>query len=508
LTLTKEWLNRFAWPTSLLTGHPLAVAHRGASDHAPENTLKAFQIAANLSAEMWELDIRLSADGVCVVVHDEDLTRIAERPLRVSDAQWQELCSIALAEGQYIPRLEQVIELARQTGCGLYIEIKSAGAGPLAWRLLQRANFRFACLASFNLNWIKELRKLGCEYPLGVLVPGHTDPLACINGVSVDIVHLCWRNASENPHELLTDSLLQSLRDRDKQVVLWHEERSHVLDAILKKPIMGICSNRPEVLKPYKQSAKHQIDIVCHRGANNIAPENTLEAARICIDQHFQYVELDVRTTADGELVVVHDENLQRTTNGSGLVSEHTLTEINELDAGSWFREQAAGVRVPTLAQFLAFVYQRSGVYIELKHANPDAVLKIVTKYNMLKNCFFWSADTDALHWLHRKNPELVLMAPRNLYKSVAEAAAAYKARIIEFDVETDELAEIADCSALNLRSMIYSRRPGQGELASYLEYKPDMLNLDHPEQYKILSTYPLVLQHFNSIQEAGTGGE
>ena len=317
-------------------------------------------------------------------------------------------------------------------------------------------------------------------------------------------MHLCWRNASENPHELLTDDLMQSLRDRDKQLVLWHEERSHVLDVIWKKQIMGICSNRPELLKPYKQDAAHRVDIVCHRGANSISPENTFEAARICIDQGFQYVELDVRTTADGELVVMHDATLQRTTNGKGPVSEHTLAEINELDAGSWFREQAAGVRVPTLAQFLAFVNQRSGVYIEIKHADPQAVLQIVAAYDMLKNCFFWSADIDALHWLHRKNPELVLMAPRNLYQSVAEAAAAYDARIIEFDVETDDLAEIAECPALGLRSMIYSRRSGQRELASYLDYKPDMLNLDHPESFKIISSYPLVQQHFNSVQEAG----
>jgi glycerophosphoryl diester phosphodiesterase len=77
LTLSKDWLQRFAWPETLITGHPLAIAHRGACDHAPENTLKAFQIAASLSAEMWELDIRLSADGVCVVAHDDNLTRIA-----------------------------------------------------------------------------------------------------------------------------------------------------------------------------------------------------------------------------------------------------------------------------------------------------------------------------------------------------------------------------------------------------------------------------------------------
>ncbi len=508
MTLTKEWLNRYAWPESLLTGHPLAIAHRGASDHAPENTLKAFRIAADLSAEMWELDVRLSADGVCVVVHDDDLTHIAGHKLCVSETSWQDISAIQLPEEQCIPRLEQIIELARQTGCGLYIEIKSAGAGLLAWEILQDAQFRFACLASFNVNWINELREHSCDYPLGVLVPANVDPFTYLNGVSADIVHLCWRNASENPHELLTNKLLDSLQKQNIQLVLWHEERLHVLAALWKKQFLGICSNRPELLKPYKQDALHPVAIVCHRGANSIAPENTLAAARICIDQHFQYIELDVQTTADGELVVIHDGTLQRTTNGSGLISEHTLAEINQLDAGSWFHKQATNSRVPTLSQFLTLVYEKSGVYIEIKHADPDAVLRIVTEHKMLTNSFFWSANTDALHWLHDKNPAITLMAPRNLYASVAEATAAYGARIIEFDVETDTLAEITECSAHGVRSMIYSRHSDRDNLASYLKYKPDMLNLDHPERFKIITSYPLVQQHFILMREAGAGGQ
>lgn len=503
MTLTKHWLKEFGWPETLVTGQPLAIAHRGASDYAPENTLKAFQIAADLCAEMWELDLRLSADGVCVVCHDDDLSRVSGHKMLVSQSTWTQISAVTLPEGQHIARLEEVIALAQKTGCGLYIEIKVEGAGPIAWRILQNAGFRFACLASFVVKWIAELQAQGCDYPLAVLVPQGIGPVGFLGGISVDIIHLCWRNASASPDELLTKDLMAGLRGC--QIVLWDEDRVAVLEGLWGKPVMGICSNRPELLKPYKPDAKHPIDIVCHRGANTLAPENTLQAAKICVDQGFQFIELDVRTTSDGALAVIHDASLNRTTNGRGRVRDHTMVQIQNLDAGSWFRDGAAGLMVPTLNEFFQLVNGDAGVYVEIKSARAEAVLETVKANNMLEKCFFWSGDTSLLRWLRSHSPEIILMAPRWKYSSVASAVAAYDAQIVEFDVELDNLAEIEQCQALGVRSMIYSTRTSWDELASYTEYKPDMVNLDHPDRFKILTSYPLVRQHFQTMTKAAT---
>jgi glycerophosphoryl diester phosphodiesterase len=502
MTFTKDWLKRFGWPETLLTGHPLAIAHRGASDHAPENTLKAFRVAADLCSEMWELDVHLSADGVCVVVHDDNLTRVARRGLKVSESRWDEISELQLPEGQRVPRLEQVIELAKETGCGLYIEIKSEGAGPVAWDLLRKAEFRFACLASFNVDWVRELRQLGCEYPLGVLVPVGADPFTCLDGVEVEIVHLCWRDASDAPHELLTGDLMRRFEESGHQIVIWHEDRREVVDALLQQPLMGVCSNRPELLKPYRPDPAHPVDIVCHRGANTLAPENTLEAARICIDQRFQYVELDMRTTADGELVVIHDADVQRTSDGSGLVTDMTLEQIKSLDAGGWFRESSAGYRVPTLDQMLDLVRGTSGLYIEVKDADPVKLLDVVSKAEMLGQCFFWGYDVEKMRQLRTLAPEAVLMATRWMYTSVREAVAAYGAQIVEFDVEKDDLAELSECDALGVRSMIFSRQHSWSELETCLNFRPDLVNLDRPDRYKILTSYPRVRQHFQASKQ------
>ena len=496
MTLTKDWLQKFGWPETLMTGHPLAIAHRGACDYAPENTLKSFQIAADLCAEMWELDVRVSSDGVCVVAHDDNLTRVARRGLRVSESTWEQISALRLPEGQNIPRLEQVIELAKKVGCGLYIEIKSEGAGPLAWKLLKDAGFKFAALASFVVSWIRELRGLGCQYPLGVMVPTGAEPFAYLDGLDVEIVHPCWRDASEKPHELLTGDLMRKCADHGHQIVIWHEDRAVVLNSIWDQPIMGICSNRPELLKPYRPDPNCPVDIVCHRGAYKLAPENTLESARICIDQRFQYVEVDVRTTTDGELVVIHDADLARTTNGNGLVIDKTLAEIRDFDAGAWFREGSTGYRVPTLVQYLQLAKGRAGLYIEIKHAEAAKLLDVVVGEDMLDHCFFWGIDTSVMLQLRAQSSDIKLMAPRRMYSSVKEAARAYDAQIVEFDVTKDDLDELPQCRDLGVKSMIYSQTQNWGELSSYLKFAPDLVNLDRPDRFKILASYPGVHRH------------
>ena len=501
MTLSHDWLRRFGWPETLMTGQPLAIAHRGAQAYAPENSEKSFRIAADLCAEMWELDLRLSADGVCVISHDPNLSQTAGRDLEIADHDWRELSAVALPEGQRLLRLEDAIALARECGCGLYVEIKGEGAARAAWQVLEAADFRFACLGSFVPEWIAELRDLGCNYPLSVLIPRGADPLDWAAPARPDIIHICWRNAGERPDALLDDALLARLARY--QIVLWDEDRPDVVAALLEKPVMGICSDRPEMLKPWRPDPAHPIDIVCHRGANHLAPENTLEAARICIDQGFQYVELDVRTSSDGELVVMHDPGLERTTDGSGLVIDRSLDHMRGLDAGGWFREGMRGQQVPTFGEYLALARDRStGLYVEVKHSDGEQLIETVRRAGMLENCFFWSFDTDLLRWMRRQSDDIQLMATRWMYGSVVETVADYNAQIIEFDVTKDDLSEVPECKALGVRSMIYSVLPNWNILESCLQYAPDMVNLDYPDRFKIVAAYPAVRRHFRAMQE------
>ncbi|GIV95421.1 MAG: glycerophosphoryl diester phosphodiesterase [Herpetosiphonaceae bacterium] len=107
--------------------------------------------------------------------------------------------------------------------------------------------------------------------------------------------------------------------------------------------------------------------IIGHRGASGYAPENTMVSFERAIALRADAIELDVHPTSDGELVVIHDPTLERTTNGEGLVSAHTLAQIRELDAGSWFDPGFKGCRVPTLQEVLEWARNRVKVIIEIK---------------------------------------------------------------------------------------------------------------------------------------------
>lgn len=110
--------------------------------------------------------------------------------------------------------------------------------------------------------------------------------------------------------------------------------------------------------------------VLGHRGASAYAPENTLEAFRLALAQGADGLELDVTLSADGVPVVIHDDRLDRTTNGQGPVNRRTLRELKSLDAGytARFGQQFAGARLPTLAEVFEAFDSAPVINVELKH--------------------------------------------------------------------------------------------------------------------------------------------
>jgi glycerophosphoryl diester phosphodiesterase len=107
--------------------------------------------------------------------------------------------------------------------------------------------------------------------------------------------------------------------------------------------------------------------VIAHRGASGEAPENTLAAFRRAMELGVDAVELDVQLSADGEPVVIHDDLLDRTTDGRGLVAAQPLAALQRLDAGRWFDERFAGERIPTLAEALVLL-RPTRVIVEIKN--------------------------------------------------------------------------------------------------------------------------------------------
>ena len=121
--------------------------------------------------------------------------------------------------------------------------------------------------------------------------------------------------------------------------------------------------------------------IIAHRGFSAERPENTISSFDHAIDNGFDLLELDVHLSADGVLVVMHDEKVDRTTDGTGLLKSMSFKEISRLDAGSWFQGigevSYTGQKVHSLDQFLSMYASRSHVFIEIKSLEEELVYKL-----------------------------------------------------------------------------------------------------------------------------------
>ncbi|MBZ0255795.1 glycerophosphodiester phosphodiesterase family protein, partial [bacterium] len=137
--------------------------------------------------------------------------------------------------------------------------------------------------------------------------------------------------------------------------------------------------------------------VVGHRGTVRFAPENTIPAFEAAIAHGCDLLEIDIRETKDGELVIMHDSTLNRTTNGSGPVSQHTLAEIKQLDAGSWFGNEFTGTRVPTLREALKAMKGKALPDLDFKAGDPQKLIDIVKEAGMLGKATMHCSDWDLL---------------------------------------------------------------------------------------------------------------
>ncbi len=157
--------------------------------------------------------------------------------------------------------------------------------------------------------------------------------------------------------------------------------------------------------------------ILGHRGASAYAPENTLVAFRLALEQGADGVELDVTLSADGVPVVIHDDTVDRTTDGQGAVHVLTLAQLKQLDAGyrAKFGEQFAGERLPTLAEVFEALGARAIINVELKRdPSPDKALAqkvaaLIAAHNMERRVIVSSFDYDNLRRVRALNAALAL---------------------------------------------------------------------------------------------------
>ena len=151
----------------------------------------------------------------------------------------------------------------------------------------------------------------------------------------------------------------------------------------------------PFPIHAHKMMYQDSIEIVVHRGANHIAPENTIPSALAALKHGAGWIEVDVRKSKDNILYNLHDETLDRTTNGKGPIQDMLSKDIEKLDAGSWFSSRFTGIHVPRIAEMLDTLQGKAHIFFDVKRGTPikDLItLAVGKKISVTEACEYLSS--------------------------------------------------------------------------------------------------------------------
>lgn len=211
--------------------------------------------------------------------------------------------------------------------------------------------------------------------------------------------------------------------------------------------------------------------VIAHRGGRKWGPENTLAVFRKCVDAEFYGIELDVHRAKTGELVVLHFDDLTKTTNGKGLVKDKTLRQLKRLSAGAWFAPEFAGEKVPTLKEVLDVIDGRLMVNVEVKNA-PDAYPGIEDDLIELLDAYGYSAKIIVSSFDHA------------FLKRFKEKTDAYKTGLLVNGLLLDLPAYAAEVGTTAWHPQFVNLRADQVKLAQHAGIEVNVWTLNEVSEW------------------------
>ncbi len=245
------WMERLRATIPAHERRVLRIAHRGASAYAEENSPDSLRIAAELGADMVEIDIRVSADDVPVVTHDSSLKRLYGINGSVSDYDWETLRRLTAAHGSLI-NFDKALLLCKELGLGLYLDIKRLNmkAARSIFASVDTQHYgKNVIFGSFRPDTLADIKSARPDAQTSILFNAvDIDPVKLAESIQADYVHPCWENRADQPHRLLRPEWIAAVREADLGIVCWHEERPPEIAALKALGVDAICSDKPELL--------------------------------------------------------------------------------------------------------------------------------------------------------------------------------------------------------------------------------------------------------------------
>ena len=238
----------------------------------------------------------------------------------------------------------------------------------------------------------------------------------------------------------------------------------------------------------FVKQVNNAIEIVSHRGAIHLAPENTSASIRKALEHGTKWIEIDVRTSKDGVLYNFHDMILSRTTNGTGFFHQHTSQEIDRLDAGSWYSPEFAGEPVPRVADLLDSLKGKANVYFDVKDADLKQLIQLVREKGYTDKCFFWFGSLAKQREFLSLAPDLKIKVNASTVsrlKEWLEECYPVKPAIVETGIGniTHEFRSFCRSQGIRIMPIITGENTSRYRDAILLE--ADMINIDRPEVFQ-----------------------
>ena len=227
--------------------------------------------------------------------------------------------------------------------------------------------------------------------------------------------------------------------------------------------------------------------MIAHRGDHVLYPENTLEAYREAIKSEADYVEIDLRTTKDSELVSMHDANINRTSTGTGKVNEHTLAELQTLKVKSRDTTDKHEYKIPTFAEILKLCKGKIYIYLDFKEADPAAAYRMIKKYGMEKQVLIYINSKEQFAGWRKVAPNMPLMLtlPGNVknVEGMTEFISQYQPDVLDgsYNQYTEEMVKYARSVNLSVWPDIQSAGEGPNDWDKAVAKGLVGLQTDHP---------------------------
>ncbi len=462
------------------------MAHRGAAAQAPENTRPALERCIEDGLEWVEVDVRLTKDGQFILAHDAEIVVPPNGVWRLKEHTWGELSQLEVGStfgprhgGTRLLSLTECFELARGR-INLYLDCKDVDPAQLAREIIAARMENQVVVYDTLVNLQRISASAGGR--LATMAKWHPG-MEIASWVQTNSLAAVEINADEITPDVVKAFHGLGIKVETKNLDAW--DRPDYWDQAMDAGADWIQTDLPEEVLARALSrlpGTRPVRISCHRGASRYAPENTVPAFEKAIRLGVDFVEFDVRTTSDGKLFLLHDGQLDRTTDGKGPISATPSSVVTGLSAGSHFGSRFAGMRVPSLDEFFDAVAGKVGLYLDAKAIAPEALAEVLQRHNAVSRAVVYQ-HPDFLLRLKEINPEIRAMPPLGSLQELPGLIARLKPYAVDARWSTLSKELIEQCHKAGI--LVFSDALGSHErVEDYLQairWGIDVIQTDHP---------------------------